>query len=368
MQTIAAVARAAGAPFTIETLELEAPRADEVLVRIVSAGLCHTDLAARDQMIPVPLPIVLGHEGAGVVEAVGAGVTDLAVGDHVALSFAACGSCGNCTGGVPGYCHSFMPLNFGGARADGSHALTNGDEAVASHFFGQSSFATRAVVNRRNAVKVRSDAPLELLGPLGCGVQTGAGSIMCALGCEAGSSLLVLGGGSVGLSAVLGAVVQGCSTIVVVEPQAARRALALELGATHAFDPAAGGGFAAAVRAVAPGGVDYVLDTSGRNAVIAAAVGTLAHRATMGILAVPASADDAVLGVDVISLLGLGYRIKGITEGDVDPQAFIPRMVDLHLAGRFPFDRLVTTYPLADINRAVDDQHAGRCIKPVLLP
>ena len=218
MQITAAVARAAGAPFTIESLELEAPRADEIRVRIASAGLCHTDLASREQMIPVPLPIVLGHEGAGVVEAVGSDVNDIAVGDHVALSFAACGGCINCGAGVPGYCHHFMPLNFGGGRDDGSRALMHGEEPVASHFFGQSSFASHALVSRRNAVKVRADAPLEMLGPLGCGVQTGAGSIMCALGCESGSSLLVLGGGSVGLSAVLGGVVQGCETIIVSEP------------------------------------------------------------------------------------------------------------------------------------------------------
>jgi len=367
MEITAAVAHAPGKSFTIERLDLESPRDDEVLVRIVGAGLCHTDLAARDQQIPVAMPIVLGHEGAGVVERVGGAVRGLAPGDHVVLSFASCGGCDNCSDHLPGYCTSFLPLNFGGARADGSVALSNGGSRVASHFFGQSSFATHAVVNARNAIKVRREAPLELLGPLGCGVQTGAGSIMQALACTAGSSLLVLGGGSVGLSAVLGGVVQGCANIIALEPQAARRALALELGATHALDPAAGD-LAAAVRAICPAGVHYVLDTTGRNDVIAAAVGALAHRGTLGLLAVPASAEDATLKLDVISLLMLGLRVKGITEGDVDPAQFIPRMVDLHLEGRFPFDRLVAKYPLADINRAIEDQHAGRCVKPVLCP
>ncbi len=367
MEITAAVAHAPGNPFTIERLELEAPRDDEILVRIVGAGLCHTDLAAREQQIPVAMPIVLGHEGAGIVERIGSAVRGLAPGDHVVLSFASCGGCHNCVDHLPGYCTSFLPLNFGGARADGSAALSSGGSRVGSHFFGQSSFASYAVVNAHNAIKVQTRAPIELLGPLGCGVQTGAGSIMRALACEADSSLLVLGGGSVGLSAVLGAVVQGCAKIIALEPQAARRTLALELGATHALDPAAGD-LAAAVRAICPTGVHYVLDTTGRNSVIAAALGALTHRGTLGLLAVPASAEDATLKLDVVSLLMLGIRVKGITEGDVDPASFIPRMVELHLAGRFPFDRLIAKYPLADINQAIEDQHAGRCVKPVLCP
>lgn len=367
MKITAAVARAAGQPFSVETLDLEEPRDDEVLVRIAGAGVCHTDLVARDQALPVPLPIVLGHEGAGVVERVGAHVQGLAPGDHVVLSFASCGHCHNCDHDEPGYCAEFFPRNFGGVRADGSAALHAGDERVASHFFGQSSFASHALVNARNAIKVRADAPLELLGPLGCGVQTGAGSIMRALNCRAGSNVLILGGGSVGLSAVLGAVVQGCRSIMVLEPNAARRAMALALGANHALDPTAGE-LATQVRAILPRGVDYVLDTTGRADVIGAAVGAVAPLATIGVLGVPARAEDAVLNFDVIAMLGLGLTIKGITEGDVDPASFIPHMVDLHMAGRFPFDRLVTRYALADINHAIAEQHHGRCIKPVLIP
>ncbi|MBX9606744.1 MAG: NAD(P)-dependent alcohol dehydrogenase [Gammaproteobacteria bacterium] len=367
MKITAAVARAAAQPFSVETLELDAPRADEVLVRIAGAGVCHTDLVARDQALPVPLPIVLGHEGAGVVEAVGAEVRELAPGDHAVLSFASCGHCHDCGRHAPGYCAEFFPRNFGGARPDGSSALAATGGRVASNFFGQSSFASHALVQARNAIKVRGDAPLDLLGPLGCGVQTGAGSIMQAFACRAGSSVLVTGGGSVGLSAVLGAVVQGCATIIVLEPNAARRDMALALGATHALDPAAGE-LPAQVRAILPRGVDYVLDTTGRADVILASVGAVAPLATLGIVGVPASAADATLGFDVIALLGLGLTVKGITEGDVDPARFIPRLVDLFMAGRFPFERLVTRYPLAEINRAIEDQHRGLCIKPVLVP
>ena len=368
MKITAAVTRDAASPFTVEQLDLEAPREDEVLVRISGVGLCHTDIACRDQIVPVPLPIVLGHEGSGIVEQVGSAVTGLAPGDPVVLSFASCGACANCGEEFPGYCDSFMPLNFAGVRGDGTGALSAGGEPVSSHYFGQSSFASHALANRRNVIKVRKDAPLEILGPLGCGVQTGAGSIMQALECEAGSSLLILGGGSVGLSAVLGAVVQGCETIVVSEPMAARRKLALELGATHAIDPLRVEEFAAAVRDVQPGGVEYILDTSGKTAVINAAVGALQHRGTLGLVGVPASLDDAALPVDVTNLLVLGHRIQGIIEGDVDPATFIPRMVNLHMEGRFPFDRLISRYPLLEINKAVDDQHEGVCIKPVLVP
>jgi aryl-alcohol dehydrogenase len=368
MNITAAVLREPCGPFSMEQLELAAPNRDEVLVRIVSTGLCHTDIAARDQLIPVPLPIVLGHEGAGIVEAVGSEVTGLAVGDHVVLSFASCGHCGPCHTELPGYCTSFMPLNFFGARADGSTALRAGDESVASHFFGQSSFASYALANERNAIKVAKDVSLELLSPLGCGIQTGAGSIMQALACPAGSSLLVLGGGSVGLSAVLGAVVQGCSTIIVVEPMAARRTMALELGATHVIDPAMAAGLGESARAVVPAGVDFILDTTGKTSVINAAVAAIAHRGTLGLLAVPASAADASLSVEILTLLGLGYRIKGITEGDVNPASFIPRMIELYLAGKFPFDKLISRYPLSEINRAIDEQHRGLSIKPVLIP
>ena len=367
MKITAAVARTAAKPFSVEQLDLEQPRADEVLVRIAGVGVCHTDLVARDQALPVPLPIVLGHEGAGVVERVGADVQGLVPGDHVVLSFASCGQCHNCGQQEPGYCAEFFPRNFGGVRPDGTTALSASGERVASHFFGQSSFASHALVNARNAIKVRTDAPLDVLGPLGCGVQTGAGSIMQALNCRPGSNLLVLGGGSVGLSAVLGAVVQGCKTIIVLEPNAARRATALALGATHALDPAAGE-LPAQVRAILPRGVDYVLDTTARGDVIAQAVGAVAPLATIGVLGVPARAEDAVLHFNVIAMLGLGLTIKGITEGDVDPASFIPRMIELHMAGRFPFDKLVTRYPLAEINRAIEEQHHGRCIKPVLIP
>lgn len=365
MKITAAVARAPSAALSIETLELEAPRADEVLVRIVATGLCHTDIAVRDQNIPTPLPLVLGHEGAGIIEAVGADVTDLVQGDHVILGFAACRECNPCLDGEPNYCAHFMPLNFGGARLDGSKALHDAHGPVGSHFFGQSSFASHAVVQARNVIKVSKDVPLAILGPLGCGLMTGAGTVLNTLDLRAGQSILVSAGGPVGLSGVMAARSVGAATIILSDPLESRRAMAIELGATHAIDPTAGP-VDDQVRAIVPGGVDRVLDSSGIVPAIEAAARALGSRGRLAMVGVPKSF-DATVSVPVIPMMGLGQSVHGVTEGDADPRDIIPRLIAMYLAGDYPFDRLITTYPIADINRAIDDQHAGRCIKAVLV-
>lgn len=368
MQTTAAVARTPGGDFTIETLEVDAPRAGEVRVKIAGVGLCHTDLIFRDQFAPYPLPAVLGHEGAGVIEALGDGVTGLAVGDTVVLGFSSCGACPRCAEHLPSYCTSFPPLNYAGMRLeDGSKAFRAGDEPVASHFFGQSSFAAHAIVRAGNVVKVSDPAvPLALLGPLGCGLQTGAGGVMRSMACPAGSSLVVIGGGPVGMAAVMGAVIQGCSTIVLVEPIAARRELGREFGATHVIDPLAGD-LAAAIRAVLPEGSDFAFDTSGRVDAISAALSALAPRGMLGMVGVPPSADDAI-SINVAGAITYGQRIIGIMEGDSDPQEFIPELIAHNRAGRFPFERLITTFPLSQINAAITAQARGECTKVVLIP
>jgi aryl-alcohol dehydrogenase len=367
METIAAVARQPGAGFSVEPLAVDGPREGEALVRIAGVGLCHTDLAFCDGSRPYPLPAVLGHEGAGVVEAVGPGVTGVAVGDRVILGFSACGHCARCDEHLPSYCREFLPLNFAGGRGDGSTAYAAGEEAVASHFFGQSSFAAHAVVRADNLVKVPdTDVPLEYLGTLGCGFQTGAGGVMRSMACPAGSSLAVFGGGPVGLAAVMGGAIQGCSTIVLVEPIAARRDLARELGATHVIDPAAGD-VAAEIRAILPDGVDFAFDTSGRLDAIEAARGALANRGMLGLVGVPHDA-EASFPVNVSQLMSYGHRIVGILEGDSDQQGFIPELIAHQAAGRFPFDRLIRTFPLAQINEAVAAQARGECVKAVLVP
>jgi aryl-alcohol dehydrogenase len=259
-----------------------------------------------------------------------------------------------------------MPaLNYTGARTDGSKALAAGGERLSSNFFGQSSFATHALTYERNLVKAPDDVPLELIGPLGCGIQTGAGAIMRSLACEAGSTLLVLGGGAVGLSAVMAAAVQGCSTVIVVEPHAARRALALELGATHAIDPSESENLAAAARAIVPIGVDYAFDTTGRPETQQATMACLAPHATFGIVGI--SPPGTPPPGDMNMVMTFGHTIKGIIEGDSDPDVFIPQMIDLYRQGRLPFDRLITTFPFEQINEAIAAQHRGDCVKVVLL-
>lgn len=367
MEIQAAIVRTAGGAFSVEGAELEAPRAGEVLVRIAGVGLCHTDLIARDQFIPVPLPAILGHEGAGIVEAVGEGVSKVAVGDAVILGFASCGHCARCDEDLPSYCQSFPILNYAGARPDGSSAASQNGARVSAHFFGQSSFASHAMANQRNVVKIdAADLPLEIMGPLGCGLQTGAGGIMRSMACPAGSSLVIFGGGPVGLAAVMGAVVQQCSTIILVEPISARRDMALELGATHVIDPNAGD-VAAQIRAIVPQGVEFAFETSGQVAVVQAAMTCLTSHGLLGLVGVPPRPDDS-LSINLAQFISLGYRIQGIIEGDSDLDGFIPQLVDLYRQGRFPFDKLVKVFPLSQINEAIAAQARGEAIKAVLIP
>lgn len=362
---IAALARSAHAPFDMEVVELEEPRAGEVLVRIVGVGICHTDLAFKAMAEAHASPTILGHEGSGIVAQVGPGVSKVAPGDHVVLTFNSCGTCPRCTSGEPAYCHSFPQLNFSGARPDGSSAICLGKEQARGHFFGQSSFANYAIAMERNVVRVASDFPLSLLGPLGCGVQTGAGAVFRSLNCQPGSALVVLGGGAVGLSAVMAAVIRGCNPIIVVEPKGERRDLALELGATHAIDPT-GVDILAAVREIIPQGVNNVIDTSGIIAAVEAAMLMLAPRGTLGLVGLP-SPIDGTANLPMAAVIGAGVQIRGIMEGDSEPDQFIPELLELYRRGRFPFDRLVTTYRFDEINQAVLDQSAGKCVKPVLI-
>lgn len=361
----AALVRQVGAPFALEELQIAEPMPGEVLVRLAGTGICHTDLVVRDGF-PAPLPIVLGHEGAGRVEAVGAGVTHLKVGDAVVMSFAHCGGCPNCARHEPAYCYQFFPLNFAGQRLEnGSTPLRKGDETIHGHFFDQSSFASLAIAKAASVVKIdASGLPLELMGPLGCGVQTGAGAVFNSLGMEKGQSLVVFGGGAVGLSAVMAARCIGAAPIVVVEPQAGRRALATELGATHCIDPRATDKVVDAVKAACGGGAMRALDTTGIPAVIGQAAETLLPNGLLGLLG--ASPMDATLPVNIMSMIIRGIGIKAILEGDSNPQELIPRLVGLYREGRFPFDKLIRTFPFERINEATKASEDGSVVKPVV--
>ncbi|WP_304169077.1 NAD(P)-dependent alcohol dehydrogenase [Phenylobacterium aquaticum] len=363
MKVTAAVARSAGAAFTIETVELDDPRPDEIRVRVAAVGVCHTDIVAREGGMPFTLPAVLGHEGAGVVESVGSAVTKVAPGDRVAITFRSCGVCDRCKSGDPAYCYTMPMLNYIGMRPDGTKALAQDGQPVSSNFFGQSSFATYALAYERNVLKLPDDIPFELAAPLGCGIQTGAGGVILALAPAKGSSILILGGGAVGLSAVMGAAIAACATIIVVEPHAVRRALAQELGATHVIDPAAGD-LAGAVRAILATGVDYAFDTTGRQDILTATMNCLAPKGVLGIVGIPAPGTP--MPGDLGTVLTFGQTVRGIIEGDSDPDVFIPELITHWRAGRLPLEKLVKTFPFAEINEAIAAQHHGDCVKVVL--
>jgi aryl-alcohol dehydrogenase len=362
MEIKAAVIYERSGEFTIEQLELSEPNADEVLVRIVAAGVCHTDLAARDQHLPIPLPSVFGHEGAGVVEKVGSRVTKVKPGDHVALSWMSCGECTSCKAGKDSYCVNFLPLNFSGARPDGTTTLRKGDQVIHGSFFGQSSFANFALATERNIVKVSEDVPLEILGPLGCGVMTGAGAVMNSLQAGPGTSIAIFGVGPVGMSAVLGAVVCECAPIVAVDIHEGRLKVAKEMGATHTVnagkeDPVK------AIQDITGGGPNFSLECVGNPAVFRQTVDVLPILGVCGLLGVVAPGTEVSLNMDLIMN---GRTVKGIIEGDSIPDQFIPKLIELYTQGQFPFDRLITFYPFDDIEKAVEDMEKGLVIKPVL--
>ncbi|MCK9285870.1 MAG: NAD(P)-dependent alcohol dehydrogenase [Rhodocyclaceae bacterium] len=361
----AAVLRETGGKFKIEDVTVAPPRADEVLVRMVGVGVCHTDMVCRDGF-PIPLPMVLGHEGSGVVEAVGENVKRVKPGDHVVLSFNSCGQCPSCTDHHPATCTQFLGMNFAGVRLnDGSTPLSQDGKPVHSIFFGQSSFATYAIAREINTVPVPKNVPLEILGPLGCGIQTGAGAAINSMKVGPKDSIVVFGGGSVGLSAVMGAKAMDAKTIIVVEPNAERRALAKQLGATHAFDPRDGSDVVAAIKEATGGGVRYAIDTTGIPPVIKQALDSVAPGGKLGLIGM--SPPDAAIPATLMDLAIKSVTLQPIIEGDADPQAFIPKMIELYQAGKFPFDKLITKFPFDQINEASHASETGAAIKPVLV-
>jgi aryl-alcohol dehydrogenase len=364
MKITAAVVESKGAPFALQELELGELRDDEVLVKVAASGICHTDLICRDQWYPVPLPAVLGHEGAGVVEAVGSGVTRFAPGDRVGMSYDFCGSCAACSKLVPFYCHEFFEFNFASSRpADGSSALSREGTVIHAHFFGQSSFATHSVARERNIVKLDDSIPLEIVAPFGCGIQTGAGSVLNVMKPDAGSSIAVFGAGAVGLMAVTAAKVAGCTTIVAVDLRASRLELARELGATHVVDGSKEDAVEA-IRAHTAGGSDFSLEATGSPEALRAAVDCLAPTGIAGVIGAPAFGTEA--SFDVNHLLTGGRVIRGIVEGESIPTEFLPRLIELWQRGAFPVERMMTFYDFDQIDQAAHDAEAGRVIKPVL--
>lgn len=362
MRIAAAVSRAGTPHPAIEDVDLEAPRCDEVRVRIVATGICHTDLNCHSgRGMPVPQPIVLGHEGAGVIEAVGDAVAGLTVGDHVVLSGGSCGLCPSCRSARPTYCRDVMKLSFGGMRGDGSSPLSQNGERLAGAFFAQSSFATHAVVPGRSAVKVDSTVPLHLLGPLGCGIITGAGSVLEAFKLRPGQSIAIFGAGSVGLAAVMAAALAGASRIVAVDIDPARLELARAVGASDTA--LADVDTVGPLTDIMPGGFDFTFNTTSVPAVFDAALAVLGAEGTAGYVTRPLSDWTPSLA----RMMARGQKLQGILGGSAAPQIYIPMLIDYWKKGRFPFDRLAATFAFDDIATAWGECAAGTAIKPILL-
>jgi len=363
MEIKAAIVYEPSGKFVIDRLDLAEPRDDEVLVRVAAVGICHTDLAGRDMHLPIPPPpSVFGHEAAGVVERVGARVTKVKPGDHVLLAWDYCGACSSCKSGKPLSCLNFFLHNFHGARPDGTPTLHKGDQVIHGSFFYQSSFSDFALANERNVIKVPQDAPLEILAPLGCGVMTGAGAVMNSLHPKPGSSLAVFGVGNVGMSAVLAAVVCGCTTIIAVDVHPNRLKMAQELGATHSVNAAEADPVEAILK-ITGGGAQYSLECVGNPKIFRQAVDVLPRLGICGLTGVVPPGTEVGLNMDLIMN---ARTVMGILGGDAIPDLFIPALIELHRQGRFPFDRMIAFYPFDEINRAVEDMEKGRVMKPVL--
>jgi len=362
MQITAALSRGLESPFSCEPVELDRPGPGEILVRTVATGICHTDLLFSSIPPGEAGPIVLGHEGAGVVDAVGPGVHGIEPGDHVLLSYRRCGGCRSCRAGRPTYCTTFAELNSSGARLDGSTPLSQDGKPVRAAFFGQSSFATHCLATVDNTVVVDRSLDLTVLAPFTCGFQTGAGAVLNVLQPGDASSFVVYGAGAVGLAALLAARDHGVGTIVAVEPVAGRRDLALKLGATAVVDPGADD-VVAAVRSHTSGGSSHALDTTGAPLVLRQALTALGPGGAL--VAVGLGAPDVT--IDIIDIIGGGKTLRGCIEGDADPYTFLPRLIDLYSAGRFPVDELVARYPFPQIGAAVEASVSGAVVKPVLV-
>ena len=352
------------------SVALRAPGPEELLVKVVATGICHTDVMTKRKGL-CEFPIVLGHEGVGVVEQVGTSVTDFAIGDHVIMSYDYCDQCVHCDAGKPSYCVDHGSLNFAGTRPDGerTHRTPGGAEAdIGGSFFQQSSFATHALAHVTNTIKVDKSLPLATLAPLACGVQTGAGTVFNTLEVVADSSLAVFGCGCVGLSAVMAAKVAGAATIIAVDLNAARLEMAHELGATHSFNPADfadGDALLAAIADVVPGGCNYAIDTTGNPGVLRQAFDSCGPRGVAAMIA------PGVPGTEVtVEMMGLlpGKSLRGVVQGDSVSKTFIPKLIELWQVGLFPFDRLITTFDSIDaIDDAVLAMSAGDVIKPVVI-
>lgn len=361
MKIRSAVATRQSADIQIKTLNLAAPKANEVLIRTVASGVCHTDVAGRDGGMS-PYPVALGHEGAGIVEQVGDAVTTVKVGDHVVTSFSYCGHCRNCRTGHPALCEYLNQLNFGGANYDGTHRLHDEQGNAVSAFFGQASLSEYMVVDEHGVTKVDPQVDLKILGPLACGLQTGSGTILNYLKPSFGSTLVVAGVGGVGLAAIMAAKILNLDHIIAVDIHENRLTLARELGASEVINSQQVKDVEAKILQLVPGGVDYSVDTTGFAPIIKNLVHVLRPSGTCAVIGMTG---DVTFNIQE-EIMGDSKKLIGLIEGDAIPQLYIPKLIKYYQKGLFPFDRLVKYYSFDNVNQAIADSLSGKVIKPIV--
>ena len=349
-----------------ETVTIGEPGVGQVLVKMVACGVCHTDSVVMNDIMPMPKPTILGHEGVGIVEEVGPGVIDLAVGDHVVMSYPSCGVCDACRAGHPYACESSSKLFWGGAYFDGSHKIKDKDGADVSVMFGQGSFAEYAIANSRYCVKVDPTADLKMLCSLGCGIQTGASSVLNVMHPDAGSSIVVFGTGAVGLAAIMAAKICGCSTIIAVDIVPSRLELAMEVGATHAINSKEVSDVADKVKEICGGkGANFAFESTGHAELIVTGLDSLKSEGTE--VFVSATGAQTVTFMPDLQLMSFCRTLTGVVEGGSDPQRFIPTLVQFYQEGRLPLEKITKFYPFDQLEQAFEDSHSGKVIKPVVV-
>ncbi|WP_434778059.1 NAD(P)-dependent alcohol dehydrogenase [Neisseria sp. Ec49-e6-T10] len=348
--------------FEIKEIEIDEPKANEVLIRVVATGVCHTDAVARDLEGLVEMPAILGHEGSGVIEKIGTDVQNVKVGDYVVMSFASCHHCENCLTAHPSACESFNLLNFDGRTLDGSTPYHYEGKDL-SIFFGQSSFSQYVVTKADNVIPVDVDneEDLSLLGPLGCGIQTGAGTVINHLNPKAGESIVIFGTGAVGLSAIMAAKLTGCAHIIAVDIHEHRLELAKKLGATHTINGKMTN-TVEEVRKITKKGAHYAIETTGVAPIVLQAVHSIKPLGTVVIVGFTGEVTFNIQN----DLMAEGKTMVGVIEGDSVPPLFIPKLVELYKQGKFPIDQLVAFYSLDQINQAFNDSSSGKVIKPII--
>ncbi|CAM4202768.1 NAD(P)-dependent alcohol dehydrogenase [Lacicoccus alkaliphilus] len=363
MEIKSALVNGTGEDYEIETVKLSEIQDDEIRVKMVASGICHSDEVARTGELPHPLPAILGHEGAGIVEEVGSYVKNIKAGDQVVLSYKYCGHCNHCLTGKPASCNSFASLNLDGKRSEGTYYFEKPDGTKINSYM-HSAFSTYSIVKQENVTVVDDDVDLRLVGPLGCGFMTGAGTVFNGLKPEAGSTIAVFGTGAVGMAALMAGKIAGCTKVIGIDIHDDRLELARELGATHVINSKTQDIEEEVNQLTGNQGINYIVDTTGVVPVIKTAISLLAKE---GVIA-PIAVQKGDLELNVLTELSVSNRsIIGVLMGNTIPQLTIKQLVELHRANRFPFDKLIEFYKFEDINQASQDSASGKTVKPVLI-